>query len=332
MGNFFLLISAASVLSLSSSQGCVVAIPSSISRLTVRLSWPVSSFSWKSCETVTMSLSLNTMDSSIVKRSRICSMDKVWPTIAAQCHDSLEVSWFLRSVAMDLKDCPSIVLSCSSLSPVQSHCEGPNLSICSSKEGLLIFVSSPCKSWGSREGMFLWVLFNILWIRFCWKPVTTSLGWEILRPPIEGGAATLALATRILFWICWPSFCLVHRKLVTFLNRLSQYSEWIGIAIKTWLYNGKKAVLISSDLCRRSVGGVVAKILRCTALGEMCSQVCWMVDWSVLPSCMPRCLMCSGVLIPSWWSPWTMSGGVLMQSAAVLLRLIFKPLTFLKSW
>ena len=62
-------------------------------------------------------------------------------------------------------------------------------------------------------------------------------------------------------------------------------------------------MLINVALCKMSVGGVVASILRLSALGEICAMVSVIVDSMVFPRCIPRYLMCSGVLMPSCCRP-----------------------------
>ena len=86
-----------------------------------------------------------------------------------------------------------------------------------------------------------------------------------------------------------------------------------------------------TDLCKRSVGGVVAIILLLILFGSIFSIVARIVVSMLSPSRRPRCLQVAGVEIPISLRPSVISLSVLMHRAVVFLILIFSPLT-LVNW
>ncbi len=69
------------------------------------------------------------------------------------------------------------------------------------------------------------------------------------------------------------------------------------------------------------------RILLFIRLGSVFLIVASIVLSIVFPRKIPRCLQTSGVSIPIWFRPWTISCGVFMHRAVVFLMLILRPLT-----
>ena len=95
----------------------------------------------------------------------------------------------------------------------------------------------------------------------------------------------------------------------------------VGSTMKTWLYRGISDELISVALCKVSVGGDVARILRFIALASIFCRVPCTVSSMFLPNSIPRCLMLSGVVKPLSWKSSTSASGVFMHNAEDFLRL-----------